>query len=99
MKISLAESVRKLADLIVIEIEDLSSTKKENPEIKVHEEPIKKTHKDNIKRPRELPHFKKKWSPENKTEEMKKYMQEYRADGRDRVTNSPNSKYVKKPKV
>ena len=47
-----------------------------------------------IRRPRREREHQKKWNKETKTELMKDYMQQYRADG-----NDVGNRYVKKPKV
>jgi hypothetical protein len=52
-----------------------------------------------IKRPRRQPDYSNKWNEDSKTGLMKDYMQNYRAEGKHFETNSPKSKYVKKPKV
>ncbi len=52
-----------------------------------------------IKRPRRLREHEKKWNKEDSTGLMQEYMRDYRAEGKDNITDSPNSKYVKKPKM
>jgi len=52
-----------------------------------------------IKRPRRQPDYSNKWNEDNRKEKMKDFMKDYRANGKHFETNSPKSKYVKKPKV
>jgi hypothetical protein len=51
------------------------------------------------RRPRKQPGHLNKWNPDTKTGLMKDYMQEYRADGKDKEVNGPKSTYKKKFKV
>jgi hypothetical protein len=71
------------------------------PSIKTHvqNEKVDYVAPPKIKRPRRLHDHQKKWNEDTKTGLMKEYMQKYRAEGKVYETNSPKSKYVKKPKV
>lgn len=51
------------------------------------------------RRPRKQPEHLNKWNSETKTGLMNDYMDQYRADGRDKEVNGPKSTYKKKFKV
>lgn len=51
------------------------------------------------RRPREQPSHLNKWNEDTKTELMNDYMKNYRADGKDKEVEGPNSTYKKKLKI
>jgi len=108
MLIAISGYIRKVAELIelddtpteeeIYESRVLHNEPSKNPDIGV--QPDKKTQSTpKIRRPRRLPESKKKWNDSSKTELMKNYMQEYRADGKVYETKGIKNFYVKKPKV
>lgn len=113
MRIPLAYKLRKIADFILRddtpteeEIHERRGRKKGQvpetgvvpvPTVKVQEEGPGVVPAPKIKPSRALPEHKKKWNEENSAEEMKKYMRDYRAEGKVYETDSPKSKYVRKP--
>lgn len=60
------------------------------------EEKIAPTALPEQRRPREQPGHLNKWNDDTKTGLMKEYMQEYRADGKDKEVDGPKSTYKKK---
>jgi hypothetical protein len=51
------------------------------------------------RRPRKQPGHKNKWNDETKTGLMREYIQNYRAEGKDKEVDGPKSTYKKKLKV
>lgn len=69
----------------------------EAPAITQVDQPVDKpTALPQQRRPRRRPDHRNKWNEETKSGLMKNYMQEYRADGRDKEVDGPNSTYKKK---
>jgi hypothetical protein len=114
MRVSISDKIRKLAALIELDNtpynESIGGHKmldedcKERPSIRkkrVVEEPteISPTAPPQQRRPREQPGHLNKWNEDTKTGLMKEYMQEYRADGKDKEVDGPKSTYKKKLKV
>lgn len=111
MRYSIAAHLSKIADLIEkddtpVTEEEVKVRKKRQDHpgegesaknTKTEPSKVKKTSLPKIKPPRRLPEYKKKWNEENKTEKMRDYMKDYRSENKDKVTDSPKSKYVKKP--
>jgi hypothetical protein len=58
--------------------------------------PLKPTALPRQRSPRRMLEHKKKWNADNKTGLMREYMEEYRADGRDKEVDGPKSTYKKK---
>jgi hypothetical protein len=65
----------------------------------VEETKVDPTAPSQQRRPREQPGHLNKWNEETSTGLMKDYMQEYRADGKDKEVDGPKSTYKKKLKV
>jgi len=61
--------------------------------------PLKHTAPPEQRRPRKELEHKKKWNDDNKTNLMKDYMTEYRADGKDKEVDGPKSTCKKKISV
>lgn len=111
MRYPIATCLSKIADLIErddtpVTEDEIKSRKKRldhpsegesSKNTKTDSTKPKKTSLPKIKPPRRLPEYKKKWNEENKTEKMRDYMKDYRSENKDKVTDSPKSKYVKKP--
>jgi hypothetical protein len=57
---------------------------------------IKPTAPPQQRRPRKQPGHKNKWNADTKTDLMKEYMQNYRAEGKDKEVDGPKSTYKKK---
>ena len=74
-------------------------TIKKNKIVSPVEEKLTPTAPSQQRRPREQPIHKNKWNEDTKTGLMQEYMQEYRADGKDKEVDGPNSTYKKKFKV
>jgi len=113
MKVSIASILRKIASMIEVDdtpTEEEIESHRMQPGVseegkvpsvhtRVQIEKAKPVAPSKIKRPRRLHEHQKKWNEEDKTGLMKEYMQNYRAEGKVYETDSPKSKYVKKPKV
>lgn len=64
--------------------------------LEVQETKITPTAPSEQRRPRRQPGHLNKWNDDTKTGLMKEYMQEYRADGKDKEVDGPKSTYKKK---
>lgn len=79
--------------------EDHPVVTKKRVDIKVEDTKVEPTAAPPQRRPREQPGHLNKWNEDTSTGLMKEYMQEYRADGKDKEVDGPKSTYKKKLKV
>jgi len=115
MIISISDKIRKLASLLERDdtpIESVIGDRKmlgecegeDHPvtvkkRVEVGDTKIDPTAPPQQRRPREQPGHLNKWNEDTSTGLMKEYMQEYRADGKDKEVDGPKSTYRKKFKV
>lgn len=112
MLITIAHKIRRIASLIELDKTptdyEIGGRKmlcecgnEEEPvvvrkQVSIEEEKITPTAPPQQRRPRKQPGHLNKWNEDTKTGLMKEYMQQYRADGKDKEVDGPKSTYKKK---
>lgn len=112
MFIPIYDKIRKVASMIEHDktpsdyeigdhkmLEDTSESIKVKKPMVVEEQKLTPTAPPQQRRPRKQPEHLNKWNSDTKTGLMNDYMQQYRADGKDKEVNGPKSTYKKKFKV
>lgn len=115
MFVSVSDKIRKIAGLIerdntpsdavigggkmLEECRDDTHPIVSKRQIQVEEAKITPTAPPQQRRPRKQPGHLNKWNSETKKDLMQGYMQDYRAEGKDKEVDGPNSTYKKKFRV